>query len=99
MSTEYWIDETVLIIDNEDGTWSVVDNGDEIDGLSYTSAMSLALEFTMSDEDIEAWHAGEGMTPHLEEVWGRFPKRLVFQVWGSREGSEPLNVVVTDEEA
>jgi hypothetical protein len=96
---DYWfIDDAAVLYENSDGTWSVGDNGDEIDGLDYKTAMSYAIEFALTDEDVEEWHNGT-MTPHLKKVWESFPRKLVFQVWGSRrEGGEPLSVLVTDEE-
>lgn len=96
MSNQFWIDETVYIIDNGDGTWSVTDNGEETDELDYETAMQYALEFVLTDEDIDAWHNGDGMTDHLKKIWRRFPSRNIFQIWGSRNGREPLSVVVSE---
>lgn len=98
MSEVYWIEDAVQIIANDDGTWSVTDNGEETANLEYKEAMRLALEFILTDEDIDAWHNGDGMTPHLANAWRQFPNRRVFQIWGSRDGMEPLSVVVTSEE-
>lgn len=97
MSEVFWIDEAVQIVSNDDGTWSVTDNGEETEGLDYETAMQYALEFILTDEDIDAWHNGNGMTDHLLKAWRQFPSCNVFQIWGSRDGSEPLSVVVTAE--
>jgi hypothetical protein len=94
----YWIDGTVQIIDNGDGNWSVTDNGDETGDLDYENAMRVALECVITDEDVEAWHNGDGMTAHLYTAWQKFPSPRVFQVWGSRDGSEPLSITITSEE-
>ena len=98
MSEVYWIEDCVQIIANDDGSWSVTDNGEETDDLEYNEAMRLALEFILTDEDIDAWHNGDGMTPRLASAWRNFPSRRVFQIWGSRDGAEPLSVIVTNEE-
>ena len=92
-SNVYWIDGTVQVIENEDGSWSATDNGEETSGLEYTDAMRLALEFVLTDEDVDAWHKGV-MTEHLRKAWRSFPVQHTFQVWGSHDGSEPLSVIV-----
>jgi len=97
MSEVFWIDSTVQIVKNDDGTWSVTYNGDETSGLDYETAMKYALEFVLTDDDIDAWHNGDGMTEQLLNVWQKFPSRNVFQIWGGSDSPEPLNVTVTGE--
>lgn len=46
----------------------------------------------LSDEDIEAWHAGD-VTPHVEGLMNSL-KVKELQVWGSRTGREPLSVIL-----
>jgi len=89
----YHIEGTVFVIDNEDGTWSMTDNGEEQDGLSYNQAMKYALEEVVTQEDVESWDS-LGMSAHLQTVWNRFPQALHFQIWGSRDGKEPLTISV-----
>ena len=95
MKDFWWIDECVVVVKNEDGSWSEMDNGDAADGLTYAQAVELALKDTLYDEDIMLFHDGT-LTKHFDKVLGQFPYPFDFQIWGSRTGREPLSIKVTD---
>lgn len=93
MKSATYVQDTVVIIENEDGTWSVTDNGEETPDLDEATAIKYALEFVITQDDAEAWHNGDGMTDHLRTAWENL-NEVVFQIWGSPEGPEPLSVVI-----
>ena len=52
------------------------------------------IEDQITDEDIEAWHECE-MTEHLEQILNDAGVSVI-QIWGSRDGPEPLTVIVIE---
>ena len=56
------------------------------------------IEDHMTDDDVETWHSGDGMTEHMAEIMkivNEFcGEELVPQVYGGNGSSEPLNVIL-----
>lgn len=73
-------------------TFSVCDNGEEIADCSLNTAARIIIENVLTDDDIEAWHGGE-LTGHVEYLMNQLGVSEL-QIWGSREGREPLSVFV-----
>jgi len=53
------------------------------------------IEDNLTREDVAAWHAGAGMTKHLEQLMsdvGLKPGEDYIALWGSFDGPEPVSV-------
>lgn len=72
--------------DGIDTDWAIGDVGDVADAVVATQE-GYILE-TLTDEDVEAWHSGAGS----ETITSLIERFGVFEVWGSRQGPEPLTI-------
>ena len=95
MGNFWYIDECVVIVENEDGSWSEADNGEGTDGLTYAQAVEMALNDILTNDDIAKFHVDK-LTEHLKQLFSRFPHPFRFQILWTFDGEKPLIVEVTE---
>ncbi len=85
-----------VTITNDADEYTVSDGAFSVNGYDKTGALALAVEKAMTNSDVDAWHEGD-CTDHMRSILNdveRFAPGAVVQVWGSRDGVEPLSVTI-----
>jgi hypothetical protein len=67
-----------------------------INGYDLYGALKAAIQEAMTDADVDAWHEGD-ITEHMRNILDDFNRLMpgaAVQVWGSRNGTEPLSITI-----